>query len=110
MPGEYDLWFRQSPGSCRHDGVVARDVRVNDIEFVFFESRSQPQRGDEVGGIQEWELDLRLQRTAMPAGNRNIVTAFSKMFGQFDDVCFSATPGRGRTNLQNPHCELQNRR
>src|SRR5437667_10215123 len=110
MSREDDLWPGQSPRSGSYNCVVARHVRVNDIEFAVFEMRPEPHRCEDVSGIQERQFDPRRQGAAMPACNDNIVTALSKMSGEFDDVCFSATPGRRRTNLQNAHCELQNPR
>ena len=93
MSREHDLRPGQSPRGGSYHCVVARHVRVNDIEFAVFEMRPQPHRCEDVSGIQERQFDPRRQGAAMPACNDNIVTALSKVSPRSRETAiFTFTP------------------
>src|SRR5438552_3411300 len=95
--------FRNAPCGCGHNRVVARDVRVDDVEGLFFQNRSQPKRGEEIQRVQERELDLRTQGTVTSSRDRYVMTSLPERFDELENVSFAASEIARRTNLQNAH-------
>ena len=109
MPCTNELQAGNAPGRGGRDGVVARHVRVKNVEGLPFEDFSQSQNSDKIRCIEEREFDLRAKWAISAAGHHNFVAAFAKRLYQFKEVRFPAAELTRRTNLQDAHCGIRNR-